>query len=335
MKKSHWFFGQLRPPSYLVCVLLLVCLVLPGSTAAAAKQDSSLYLPLLQAGFRYTTNPSWKILTLIFHNTDFSYSDNAGAPHRLVASMTEQEKQRAEQKATLFAINDMPRLNSGQMIPEITIRHISTPLTELSPQPCNDYAPTAWDLGVYLESDYDAVIVIWDATGTDVNTGAPGSIAGCAYSWDMGMSQAYLTIDSSWLYANDRNVFKHEFGHSLLFYYNASGTAPKPSVDNHINDNDRRYVNCKTGQPYILQDETDDAPIPNSIYNNDSGFTHDYYSGLTAEAGTPTNCLGIHGPAWASGGPVTGPGNVSRTVELPEKQFVGAPVPYPKPPGMR
>ena len=330
MKKGRPFFRPARRLSCLVYVLLLACLVLPGSTAAAVKQDSRLYLPLLQARSINTSNPSWKILTLVFHNTDFYYNDSSGDTHRLFASMTEQEKQLAEQKATLFAITDIPRLNSGQMVPEITVRHINTPLTALSPQPCGDFAPTAWDIAEFLEPEYDAAIVIWDATGTDVQTGAPASLAGCAYAWDMGMSQAYLTIDSGWLYANDRNVFKHEFGHSVLFYYNASGTAPKPAVDNHINGNDRRYVNCKTGQPYILVDETDDAPIPNSIYNNDSGFTHDYYSGWTAEADTPGKCLGIDGPAWASGGPVASLENVPRTVKLPEKQSVGDPVPFPK-----
>jgi len=29
-----------------------------------------------------------------------------------------------------------------------------------------------------------------------------------------------------------------------------------------------------------------------SIYNNQSGFTHDYYSGATAKPAAPTTCLG-------------------------------------------
>jgi hypothetical protein len=99
-----------------------------------------------------------------------------------------------------------------------------------------------------------------------------------------------------------RNTLKHEWGHSILFYYEAAGTAPMPSVDNHRPD---AFVHCRTGEPYVLVDETQDEPVRNSIYNNRSGFTHDYYSGTTALASDVDSCLGITRAAWASGGPVT------------------------------
>ena len=72
-----------------------------------------------------------------------------------------------------------------------------------------------------------------------------------------------------------------------------------------LNDTTNKYVHCSSGTPYVLQDETDDNPIPNSIYNNNSGFTHDYYSGTTAKPENPSRCLGIPPSAWAYGGPVT------------------------------
>ena len=122
----------------------------------------------------------------------------------------------------------------------------------------------------------------------------------------MGTGQTYDAIFVDFVKFG-RNVFKHEWGHSILFYYDSAGTAPRPPVDNHINDTTTRYVNCQIGQPYILQDQTDDNPIPNSIYNNESGFTHDYYSGMTATADQPSRCLGITKDAWATGGPVTRP----------------------------
>jgi hypothetical protein len=127
----------------------------------------------------------------------------------------------------------------------------------------------------------------------------------------MGTGQTYDAIYADFVQSNQRNVFKHEWGHSILFYYDAAGTAPKPAVDNHINNTTNQYVNCQTGLPYILVDETDDNPIPNSIYNNLSGFTHDYYSGETATADLPYRCLGITPAAWASGGPVTRPADGS------------------------
>jgi len=61
----------------------------------------------------------------------------------------------------------------------------------------------------------------------------------------------------------------------------------------------------------MLVDEQPGSPIPNSIYNNQSGFTHDYYSGTTALAATPSQCLGIPRGAWAYGGPLTLAGDLN------------------------
>src|SRR5262245_40972670 len=57
-------------------------------------------------------------------------------------------------------------------------------------------------------------------------------------------------------------TLKHEWGHAILSYYEATGTAPLPSVDNH---QPAAYVNCRTGEGYLLVDETQDEPIRNSI----------------------------------------------------------------------
>lgn len=125
----------------------------------------------------------------------------------------------------------------------------------------------------------------------------------------MGNGQMYTAIISDAVTSyGHRNVLRHEWGHNILFFYDAYGTAPKPTVDNHAwGTPETQYVHCPTGEPYILVDETPDDPIPNSIYNLESGFTHDYYSGTTAIQDQPTRCLGISPEAWASGGPVSGP----------------------------
>jgi hypothetical protein len=39
--------------------------------------------------------------------------------------------------------------------------------------------------------------------------------------------------------------------------------------------------------------------IPNSLYNNNSGFHHDILSGTIALSSDPTTCLGIPPHAWA------------------------------------
>ena len=126
-------------------------------------------------------------------------------------------------------------------------------------------------------------------------------------TWELVRLTFRCRIDAA-VYRGHRNIFKHEWGHCILFYFDAVGTTPKPTVSNHAEATD--YVNCQTGQFYVWQDETLASPIPNSIYNNESGFTHDYYSGTTATADQPSRCLGITPEAWALGGPVSHSGNI-------------------------
>lgn len=255
----------------------------------------------------YPTTPSWKILVLVYETTDFTYDDSIGQQHHFVASLTQAEKEKIAQAVNRFVNVDIPALNSCNMKPTVTIRYPEHALSNLSPMGCNDYAPSPVDVAADRDPAFDSVITVWDGSGIDLLTGQFLSIRGCAWAWHMGTGQTYDAIHVDAVAYNNRNVFKHEWGHSILFYYDTAGTAPRPAVDNHINDTDNRYVNCVTGQSYILQDETDDNPIPNSIYNNESGFSHDYYSGLTATADQPTRCLGITPEAWASGGPVSRP----------------------------
>jgi len=247
----------------------------------------------------------WKILVLVYETTDFSFIDYTGTQHHFVANISETEKQKISYAVNLFVKQDIPILNSGYMKPTITIRYPNHELSELSFMGGSEFAPGPDNVAADRDPEYDSVITIWDGSGIDQLAGEPMSIQGCGWAWNMGIGQTYDVISLDCVHYNERNVFKHEWGHSILFYYEAAGTAPKPAVDNHINDTTNRYVNCISGESYILQDETDENPIPNSIYNNNSGFTHDYYSGKTATADKPNRCLGIPSSAWASGGPVT------------------------------
>lgn len=249
-------------------------------------------------------NPRWQILVLIYKETDFTYTDNIGVQHQVIASMTQVELDRAESAVSEFFEIDVPILNNENMIPDLTIRTLNTPLSKLTSY-CN-FWPDPTDIASDLDPKFDSIIVIWDDSGTDVNTGYPSALHHCGgASADEGIEQTYSAIPIDSVALNQRNVFKHEWGHSILFYYDAAGTAPKPAVDNHINDTDKQYVNCETGEPYILVDESDENPIPNSIYNNEEGFTHDYFSGSTATTDQPERCLGITQEAWSSGGPVS------------------------------
>lgn len=275
-----------------------------GMTTGTVWFDDIELTPFLAAD----VHPSWKILALIYDTVDFTYMDSVGITHHYYSEMTEQEKNQTEQVITQFVEEDIPALTSGNMIPTLTIRHPEQALTQLTSY-WGGWSPAPWDVTSDLDPKYDSVIVIWkpwvvdDATGETIFIGAA---AGLAYP--MGMGQTYAAIISDvFPGSGSRNVFKHEWGHNITSFYDAVGAAPKPGVNNHINATDIQYVHCPTGEPYILQDETPNNPIPNSIYNNDSGFTHDYYSGTTATPDQPTRCLGITPEAWATGGPVSRP----------------------------
>lgn len=245
---------------------------------------------------------SWQILVLVYTQTDFAYVDEDGRSRHVVAMMTPAERWRAVASSELFFEYDLPLLSSGLQQPEVTIRYPEEPLANLADF-CHfwpDMDSTAAD----LDPNFDSVLVIWDDTGTDINSGEAVNLLHCGgLNWPNGVGQTYTIIPVDSINRDNRNVFKHEWGHAILSYFKAADVVPEPYVSNHINDTDTRYVNCLSGQPYILEDETHKEPLPNSIYHNEVGFTHDYYSGLTATPDQPDRCLGINAEAWLSPSP--------------------------------
>jgi len=276
-----------------------------GTTTGTAWFDNVRLVPLIPTD----PHPRWKILVLIYRNTDFAYVDAGGVQRHAVASMKQTEVDEASNAATLFVEEDIPALTSGNMIPTLEIRYPQRALTHLSPIG-GGWWPSPEDTVQERDPDFDSVIVIWDPRSTDQNTGQYiwiGSAAGLTPSMGTGQTYATLIIEAAFSYGH-RNVFKHEWGHSILEFFDSIGTAPKPKVENHAVA--KQYVNCLTGLYYVWVDETNANPIPDSIYNNNSGFTHDYYSGLTATADAPTRCLGINRDAWSYGGPVSNSSNL-------------------------
>lgn len=273
-----------------------------GVSTGTAWFDDLRLTPIRPDG----TYPGWKILVLIYERTDALVTDIDGVQHHMVGAMTEAEVERATLAATNFVETDIPALTSGNMVPELTIRYPEHPLIELTP-----FGQWWWPSPVNTAADrdpaFDSVIVIWDPRVIDQYTGVShwiGGAAGLAPAMDAGQTYAAIIIEATGY--GHRNVFKHEWGHSILFYFDAIGVAPKPAVTNHSEIG--QYVHWPTGESYVWVDETDADPIPNSIYNNESGFTHDYYSGTTATADQPSRRLGITPDAWMWGGPVTKPG---------------------------
>ncbi|MFI3196986.1 MAG: hypothetical protein QX196_01540 [Methylococcaceae bacterium] len=276
-----------------------------GTTTGTAWFDDLRLVPITPMN----PHPSWKILVLIYGTTDFTYTDSMGTQQHFIATMTEDEKEQAANNATKFVKQDVPELTSGNMKPNLTIRYPDHALTQLT-NFGGGWSPAPEDTEADRDPAFDSVIVIWDPRAIEQNTGQPmwiGAAAGLTHF--MGTEQTYLAmIIESAVYYGNLNVFKHEFGHSILFYFEAAGVASKPSVSNHADAG--QYVHCPTGEQYVWQDETDENLIPNSIYNNNSGFTHDYYSGITATADQPTRCLGITPEAWSYGGAVSNSANI-------------------------
>ena len=278
-----------------------------GTTTGTAWFDDIKLEPIVPVD----PHPSWKILVLIYQETDFEFTDDTSTYHHYVASMTVDEMERAALTARQFVEIDIPALTSGNMIPTVTVRFPERVLNKLTPIG-DGWWPSPEDTAPERDPEFDSVIVIWDTRATDLSTGNYQWIGyGDGLAAYRGNDQTYLSmqIDAA-IARGHRNVFKHEWGHCILFYFDSVETTPIPAVSNHANVED--YVNCQTGKSYVWQDETLENPIANSIYNNESGFTHDYYSGLTATTDQPKRCLGITPDAWALGGPVSHSGNINQ-----------------------
>ncbi|MCB1257118.1 MAG: hypothetical protein KDB26_08445 [Microthrixaceae bacterium] len=301
---NDWTFRRLRFNSGEATTVTIAARLgfFGGTTAGRAWFDDLRLAPIKPTN---ELPARWRMLVLIYDRTDFNYTDANGIQRHVKAQMTPQEVERARDTAVSFATEDIPALTSGSMIPTITVRTVPRALDTLSPQGVG-WWPAPADTAAERDPSFDTVMVIWDPRTTDQATGESIWIADAAgLAPNMGFDQTYATViaEGAVQYPH-RNVFKHEFGHSILAYFNTLGATTLTSMANHAYPDE--YVNCHTGLPYVWIDEQQDNPIPNSIYNNESGFTHDYYSGTVAKAEDPTRCLGITPEAWSYGGPVTG-----------------------------
>ena len=241
---------------------------------------------------------------LIYRNTDFTYTSTSGSRRHVVTSMTQYEAEHAADEARKFVGKDIPPLHEFQHGPNgdgaLPRSGPYKPFTERRWM----VAFTAGHLWRTLTLPLIQVIVIWDPRARDQNTGESiwiGSAAGLTPA--MGTGQTYMTLIIEATGYGHRNVFKRELGtfHSRVLRRDRYGSQTKSGESCEC----IRLRQLRHRRLLCLIDETDLNPIPNSIYNDYSGFTHDYYSGTTARASEPTKCLGIGAYAWALGGPVS------------------------------
>lgn len=279
-----------RTPSAFLLALIL-CTAGAGASASPAAAS--------------TTHPSWKIQVIIYKNTDITYTDSVGGSHHFVGAALPSDVSLAAADATKFVNTDIPALSSGNQRAVLTIKTINAAVTRLDSDGNGGFTPSPTTTTADLSAGFDSHIVLWESAGWDFSTAQSDELAHYGgLTWPMGTAPTFTTIPIPYLRSDDRNVFKHEWGHAITGYYDAAGTAPKPMVDPHAPSTS---VNCHTGRGYVQVDDSDTKPVPNSIFNDASGFTHDYYSGVTATSDHPTRCLGITPAAWARGGPITKP----------------------------
>lgn len=247
-------------------------------------------------------HPRWKILVLVYPQTDAVITQPDGTARHVQGQASPTEVTQALAHARLFVEQDIPALTSGNMLPTLTVRTASRPMQTLSPDGDMRWWP---DAQADAEPGFDSVIVLWEPRVRDTATGESlwlgSSFGGMQYR---GTRQTYTTVTLPYAGPNgNRNVYKLHWGASILSHFETLQRTPQPTVPPVTMAS--RYVHCQTGQQYVWLDETLDQPTPNSIYSNQAGFTHDYYSGTVARAEAPAVCLGIGPQAWAWGGPVT------------------------------
>ena len=257
-------------------------------------------------------HPSWKVLVLVYDETDTLITDTSGVQHHVRSDATPAELELVAEQAREFVLRDIPALSSGNMLPTLTVQHASHPLNHLTVlAPTTDWWPAWNDTADEVQGSYDSVIVIWDSRVRDITSGATFKLGGPAVLNRVAtVAPIYSTFDlTSAGLDGSRNQFKQNWGSAAQIHYQALQVQPLPAIDVNVNAALTQYVNCKTGRRYLQQTEPTGQRIVNSIWNNDAGFFHDLYSGLVAQVQAPHTCLGLGPQVWAWGGPETHSGS--------------------------
>lgn len=271
------------------------------------------------SNYTYTTkSPSWKILFLIVQKLDYTYTEvPSNTVRHVVGNMSSADQAIANDQFIKFATVALPALSSGMQTPTYEIRKIPVlqytwTSSENNAVNNNNLFPRQNFLGANDDVNFDAIILVYPQTGLDQNNNNR-VITFCNYGQtpDNGNGRTYATFPTNYLSVNDVNIFTHEFGHSITFYYNvvspgclgAKTNDTNVHIFNHTGGNgETRYVRFQTKKEYVL---TDDDKAFNSLYNYNNGFSHDYYSGFTTDPAYPSVAIGVGQTQWNLGGPVS------------------------------
>lgn len=269
--------------------------------------------------YTYTTKaPSWKILFLIVQKLDYTYTETpSNTVRHVVGDMSSADQTIANDQFIEFATHALPALSSGMQTPTYEIRKIpllqhTWTAIENNLANNNNLFPRQNFLGANDDVNFDAIILVYPKSGIDQNNNNQ-VVTFCNFGQtpNNGSDRTYATFPTNYLSVNNVNIFTHEFGHSITFYYNAVSpgclgnktNGGNVHIFNHTGGNgETRYVRFQTKKQYFL---SDDDKVINSLYNYSSSFSHDYYSGFTTDPNYPSVAIGVSQAQWNLGGAVS------------------------------
>jgi hypothetical protein len=187
------------------------------------------------AGVRLIQATTWKVLVLVYRQTNLDFVDASGQTRHLGATMSA-----ATESLMVGAVQTMPKLthewSSGVAAQQMTVVRPPTPLTRLTALGGGEYwlAPEdiAADIALYAPtSAYDSIMVVWQPWDTDDYVPS----AGWGLSWPAGAASngaAYATVtvppsgDNYWItgQAYPGEPFMHEWLHGVIDYYTSQGS---------------------------------------------------------------------------------------------------------------
>lgn len=176
---------------------------------------------------------SWKVLVLVYQETNLDYVDASGAMHHLEATMS------PSMEALVLKTVPTPALvanwSSGVAAQSQTVVHSPRPLTSLSPLGNGAYwvgpGDVATELDLYAPTGaYDSVLVLWQPWDADDYVPSWGWGLGLSASpHSNGAAYATITVPPSdrpwWVTTMDfpGEVYLHEWLHGVIDYHHAHG----------------------------------------------------------------------------------------------------------------
>lgn len=191
------------------------------------------YWVRVNANVRFVQPTSWKVLVLVYRQTNLDYVTASGEERHLEATMS------PAMEALVLKTVPTPKLvaswSSGLAAQSQTVVHPTRPLTSLSPLGDGAYwvgpGDVAAELDLYAPSgSYDSVLVLWQPWDADDQV--------ASWGWGLGLSPgphsngaAYATItvppsDRSWWVTTMEypgEVYLHEWLHGVIDYHHAHG----------------------------------------------------------------------------------------------------------------